>query len=189
MTRRLIALDWLSADGYFADAEGSLDWVYQDQEVEDARHEIGADADTILFGGTTYRIFESMWPRMAKNPDAPEHAKELAEMLTNMRKLVVSKSIKKLDWENSELLEGDLLDGVRSLKQEEGGSIIMFGSGEITKQLADEGLVDQYVFAVCPVVLGDGKSLFKGANRFGFRLLETRTFKSGNVLFHYETDK
>ena len=69
-----------------------------------------------------------------------------------------------------------------TLKQGSGASIVIFGSGTIVQQLTNEGLIDEYVLTVTPVILGTGKSLFKDVNKLNLKLLGTRSFNSGNVL-------
>ena len=74
---------------------------------------------------------------------------------------------------------------MRLLKTEEGPDILIFGSGTIVQQLADEGLIDEYLIVVTPVILGEGKSLFKDVRKLNLELLHARDFKSGNVVLHY----
>ena len=77
-----------------------------------------------------------------------------------------------------------------NMKEQEGGDIAIFGSGTIVQQLADLGLVDEYRLIVNPLVLGNGKPLFKDIkNRLGLKLLTTRVFKNGNVLLCYQPEK
>ena len=64
--------------------------------------------------------------------------------------------------------------------------MVIFGSGTIVRQLTAEGLMDEYLFVVTPVILGAGKSLFKDVKKLDLKLLETKNFKSGNVLLHYK---
>ena len=106
-----------------------------------------------------------------------------------MTKVVFSKTLKEVTWENSKLVKGDVTKEVSKLKQGEGLDIVIFGSGTIVQQLTDEGLIDEYLIAVTPVILGAGKPLFKDVKKINLELLETRNFKSGNVLLHYGTDK
>jgi dihydrofolate reductase len=124
-----------------------------------------------------------------KDPNAPKEMKAVAEELTNMTKIVFSKKLKEAAWENTKLFDGNLVEVVRKLKDEEGSDILIMGSGTIVQQLANEGLIDEYLFIITPVVAGEGKLLFKDANQFGLTLVETKAFKSGNVLLHYELKK
>ncbi|MNH48165.1 hypothetical protein D3C79_1117940 [compost metagenome] len=63
------------------------------------------------------------------------------------------------------------------------------GSGSIVQQLAEAGLIDDYLFIMTPVVAGEGKPLFQHVNQFGLSLVEARAFQSGNVVLHYELKK
>src|SRR3990172_9106801 len=96
-----------------------------------------------------------------------------------------SKTMKEVTWENSKLLHGNLIEEVKKLKQGSGASIVIFGSGTIVQQLSNEGLIDEYVLTVTPVVLGTGKPLFKDVKKLDLKLLGTRSFNSGNVLLRY----
>nr|WP_244527529.1 dihydrofolate reductase family protein [Lihuaxuella thermophila] len=73
---------------------------------------------------------------------------------------------------------------MRQLKNGEGADILIFGSGTIVQQLANEGLIDEYLFILTPVVAGEGKPLFKDVKQFPLTLLGAKAFKSGNVLLH-----
>ena len=90
-----------------------------------------------------------------------------------------------MPWENSRLLHGNLTEEVERLKQGEGTSILVFGSGTIVQQLTDAGLIDEYFIAVTPVVLGKGKQLFREVQKRNLQLKQSRQFESGNVLLRY----
>jgi dihydrofolate reductase len=139
----------------------------------------------MLLGNTTYTLFENSWPPIARDPTAPEAMRDLAEEINRMTKLVFSKTRKEVTWENSKLFPGNLIEEVKKRKQENGTDIIIFGSGSIVQQLANEGLIDEYLLIVTPVVLGTGKPLFKDVNKLNLQLLQARDFKSGNVLLRY----
>jgi dihydrofolate reductase len=77
----------------------------------------------------------------------------------------------------------------KEVKEEKGGNFLIFGSGTIVQQLASEGLIDEYVITVIPVVLGAGKPLFRNIKKFNLTLLKTARFESGTVLLHYGIKK
>jgi dihydrofolate reductase len=106
-----------------------------------------------------------------------------------MTKIVFSKTLTEVTWENSKLVKGNVTEEVRRLKQGKGSGITIFGSGTIVQQLTSEGLIDDYWFIATPVVLGTGKPLFAGVRKLDLELLDTRNFKSGNVVLHYKTRK
>ena len=141
----------------------------------------------LLLGAETYRGFERSWVPRLKDPKAPKELKAVAEELTKMTKLVFSKTLKEVTWENTRLFNGHLIEEITKLKKEKGADIMIMGSGTIVQQLANEGLIDEYVFIVTPVVAGKGKLLFKDVKQFGLKLLSTKTFDSGNILVQYAT--
>jgi dihydrofolate reductase len=102
-------------------------------------------------------------------------------------KYVVSTTLAEddLGWENSSILRG--LDDVRALKEQDGADIVVTGSVSLVRSLITTGLVDEYRLFVYPVVVGEGRTLFRG-NRAELRLIEARPFRSGVVLARYRTD-
>jgi dihydrofolate reductase len=191
--RKVIVFNRVSLDGFYAGADGSIDWFVRDPEVDKyvrdpqgdkAAHEM-MQPDTVLFGRVTYQQFESYWPTVAKDPGAPKEARSMANDLNQMTKVVFSKTLKEVTWENSRLVKGDVTQEVRKIKQGNGPDIIIFGSGTIIQQLASEGLIDEYLILVTPVILGTGKLMFKDVKKFNLKLLKAKDFKSGNVMLHY----
>ena len=155
--RKVIVFNRVSLDGFFAGPKGeSHEWFINDHEVDKAAHKM-MQPDTILFGRKTYQIFENYWPKVATDPNAPKEARSTAEELNDMTKLVFSKTLKEVTWQNSTLMKGNLADEVRKLKQGNGPDMVVFGSGTIVQQLTDEGLIDEYLLVVTPVILGAGK--------------------------------
>jgi dihydrofolate reductase len=191
--RRIVVMNWMSLDGFFAGLNGEIDWIVRDPEVDKALHEPrpdrpeSADSNTMLLGNVTYTMFENSWPQIAKDPKAPEDLHKLADEVIAMTKIVFSRTRQEVTWDNSKLLHGNLLEEVQTLKQGEGTSIIIFGSGTIVQQLTKAGLIDEYLVIVTPVILGKGKPLFLDVNRRNLQLLEARHFNSGNVLLRYES--
>lgn len=185
--RKVIVFNRVSIDGYYAGPNGDIDWFIHDPEVDKAAHEM-MNPDTILFGKVTYQMFESYWPHVAMDPNAPEGARMIANELSQMTKVVFSKTLKEVNWENSKLVNGNFAEEVRKLKEVKGADITIFGSGTIVQQLAQEGLIDEYLLVVTPVVVGAGKPLFKDIKEMKLDLIETRDFRSGIVLLHYRSD-
>lgn len=190
--RKIVMINWISLDGFFAGPSGEIDWILRDPEVDKALHEPtagqteSAGSDTMLLGSITYTMFENSWPQIAKDPNAPEELHKLADEVIGMTKLVFSRTRKEVPWENSKLFHGNLVEEVKKLKQGDGTSIIVFGSGTIVQQLTTARLIDEYYIAVTPVVLGKGKPLFENVEKLNLQLVGARSFKSGNVLLRYE---
>jgi dihydrofolate reductase len=191
--RKVIVFNRVSLDGFYAGADGNIDWFVRDPEVDKfvrdpevdkAGHKL-MQPDTVLFGRVTYQQFEGFWPTVASDPGAPTEARSMANDLNRMTKVVFSKTLKEVNWENSKLVNGEVTQEVRKIKQGNGSDILIFGSGTIVQQLASEGLIDEYLILVTPVILGTGKLMFKDVKKFNLELLKATDFKSGNVLLHY----
>lgn len=202
--RRILAFNHVSADGYFAAADGGLNWVVQDPELDRtimadadraAARGSGPDPGTILFGRRTYEQFESFWPRAlddaktAPSPHGPGRSTEMRGMaiwINAAKKIVFSRTRQDVTWSNSSLLrEFDPL-AIAALKRQSGSDMLIFGSSSITSLLTQHGLIDEYQFIVGPTLLGNGRSLLSGVPQSRrVELLEAKAFPSGNVLLRY----
>lgn len=184
--RRIVAFDNVSADGFFSDLEGSLDWATPDPEVNAYVMGQGAPVDTALFGRVTYEHFEAFWPRAAENASLPADLRAFADSLGAMTKIVYSTTRRGVTWKNSRIEPVLRAADVAQLKRAPGGDIIVFGSGSIVSALADHGLIDEFQFVVNPVYLGQGKSLLATSKKHAsLRLLDAKPFASGNLLLRY----
>src|SRR5436305_1286336 len=110
-------------------------------------------SDVLLLGRRTYEGFAQAWPAITDEAG-------FADRMNSMRKVVVSSTLERPEWTNSTVLAGDPVEGVRALKAEGGGDILLAGSAQLAHTLAPAGLVDEYRLMVFPVVLGAGKRLF-----------------------------
>ena len=185
--RKITVMNRISIDGFFAslnETTWGMDWFISDPEVDKALHASGESA-TLILGGITYRGFERSWVPLLTDPSAPAELKSVAKELTQMTKLVFSKTLKETTWKNTRLFSGNLIEEIRKLKQGPGDDMLIMGSGSIVQQLTQERLIDDYIFIVTPVIAGTGKSMFKDVKQLDLKLLETKSFKSGNVLLHY----
>jgi dihydrofolate reductase len=187
--RKVIMFNRISIDGFFAGPNGeSHEWFINDPKVDKAAHKM-MQPDTVLFGRVTYQIFENHWPKVVKDKKAPKEARATGKELNKIKKLVFSKTLREVTWENSQLIQDNLHEEVRKLKQEDGPDMVIFGSGTIVQQLTDKELIDEYIFVVTPVILGAGKSFFRDVKKLNLKLLKTKDFDSGNIMLHYETDR
>lgn len=185
--RKLVVYNSITLDGYYAGPDGEIDWMMHDPEVEQAAHG-RMNPDTVLFGRETYQMFESFWPQMADNPNAPEGARNMARELNGMTKLVCSSTLTETNWINSRLIRGMLAEEAAKLKQGDGPDITIFGSGSVVRQLAEAGLIDEFLLVVTPVAIGAGRTLFEQVKRCSFKLLYSQSFRSGIVLLHYAVE-
>ena len=144
-------------------------------------------ADALLLGRVTYEMMESAWRRPAVGgwPDWMESWETpFAEAIDGARKYVVSRTLDAVDW-NAELIDGELGETVRGLKQEPGDGLWV-GGVTLPLALADLGLIDEYEFLVHPVIAGRGPTLLAGLReRTRLELVSRREFSSGVVAVRY----
>lgn len=134
--------------------------------------------DALLLGRKTYEIFAAYWP------DQTDFA--IAEKLNSVRKYVASRTLTSVDWTNSMPIEGDVADGVRTIKEAHDETHVI-GSGDLIQTLLRSELVDRINLWLYPIVLGEGKRLFgEGAVPAAMKLVQTAMFPSGTVLLVYE---
>jgi dihydrofolate reductase len=174
-SRRIVMFNWMTANGYFAGADGNLDWVVPDEEQAKAAVDGIPLFDTVLFGRRTYELFEKFWNHplddssTAPDPHHPgqrtlEH-REIAIWLNEMTKWVFSKSLKDVTWKNSRVLHELDPREIETMKSRPGKDMIVFGSGSIVSQLTQHGLIDEYQMVVCPIFLGSGRPLLTGVSK------------------------
>jgi dihydrofolate reductase len=184
--RRLIAFNHVSLDGYFVDKNGDMSWAKADRQDAEWNEYVAENASgggVLVFGRITYELMASFWP----TPFAIENMPEIARGMNSMPKIVFSRTLDHVSWNNTTLAKGDLPMEIRKLKREVGDGMAILGSGSIISQLAQEGLIDEYQIVVNPVILGQGRTMFEGIKEMlSLKLTKTRAFKNCNVLLCYE---
>jgi dihydrofolate reductase len=195
-TRRIVAFDRVSADGYFTAPDGNLDWTVPEPELDKEAAKGLSGTGTILFGRRTYEMFERFWPHALDDSNtAPDpHAvgrrtsetRAMAVWINEAVKVVFSRTLEEVTWKNSRLLHELDPREVEAMKKQPGADIMVFGSGSVVSQLTQHGLVDEYRFVVGPTLLGDGRPLISGLPQSRkLDLLESRAYPSGNVMLRY----
>jgi dihydrofolate reductase len=195
-SQRIVTFDWLTADGYFAGADGNLNWVVPDDDQAKAAATGMTAADSVLFGRRTYELFEGFWRKAlrdsstAPDPHRPgQESKEhraIAVWMNDATKLVFSRTLKEVTWNNARLVRELDVNEIAAMKERPGKTIMIFGSASIVSQLMQRGLIDAYQFVVCPVFLGDGRRLLEGVSKsVKLELLESRKYPSGDVSLRY----
>ncbi|MGB7952985.1 MAG: dihydrofolate reductase family protein, partial [Candidatus Nitrosopolaris sp.] len=102
--------------------------------------------------------------------------------MNNLPKIVFSKTLQEAKWNNSKLVKENIAVEISKMRQQPGKDVVIFGSGSIVSTFMQLGLIDEYRIIVNPVVLGNGKPLFKGINDTqNLKVLKTRMFGSGVV--------
>ncbi|MFI7243009.1 dihydrofolate reductase family protein [Streptomyces qinglanensis] len=177
--RRIVTGLFISADGVVGTPE---QWTFphMTEEVGEVIGGLIAGADTMLLGRTTYEEFAAHWSQQTG---------PMADAFNGMRKLVASQTLTTAGWENSEILDGDLVQRLTELKSTPGRNINTSGSISVVRTLLAAGLLDDLHLMVFPLVLGTGTRLFPDeGKRVEMTLAGTRTFDSGVVHLHYRVD-
>jgi dihydrofolate reductase len=137
-----------------------------------------ARADEFLLGRTTY---ERMFPYWSQVTD-PEELGVTGRQLNNLPKHIVSRTLRSPQWANSSVLDGDVVEAVKALKDKPGGELQVHGSAQLVQTVNQHNLVDEYRLLVFPVVLGTGKRLFGDDTvPTAFKTVENRTTSTGVV--------
>ncbi len=181
--RKVLIFNMVTLDGYFEGPNGSLDWHNVDEEFNEFAIEQINTVDVLIFGRVTYEVMASYWP----TPEAIANDPIIAGKMNSTPKIVFSKTLSNVKWENTRLINGNVAEEISKLKQQPGRDLIIFGSSDLAVSFIEYGLIDEYRIMVNPVLLGSGRPLFKGIHhQHNLKLLKTRTFNSGNVLLYYQ---
>ncbi len=185
--RRVVQFMHVSLDGFVAGPEGQMDWIKVDEEIFDYAAERTDASDTALYGRVTFDMMEGYWPTAADQPNASKHDIHHARWYSNVRKVVISKTLKGKNLKNTRIISDNIASEVQKLKQGSGKEIIIFGSPSASHLLMQEGLIDDIWIFINPVLLGTGIPLFKNiGERVDLKLLKTHTFQNGVLCLHYE---
>jgi len=135
-------------------------------------------SEALLLGRRTYEWFAARWP---------SRSGELADRLNSLPKYVVSSTLEEPDWNNSTVLDGDVVDAVSTLKQEIKGEIAVPGSSQLVRMLLEHDLADELRLKVFPIVLGDGERLFgETSAKKPLRLVDSKTVDDDVAVLTYE---
>jgi dihydrofolate reductase len=189
--RELVVLTFLTLDGVMQapggpeeDPDGGFEhggWSagYWDEQIETAMGEAMSGPFDLVLGRKTYEIFAAYWP----HTDGP-----FADVLNTATKHVASTTLKELEWQNSELIEGDVPEGVRALKEQDGPELQVHGSANLIQTLLEHGLVDEFRLKIYPLVLGKAKRLFDGGTvPAGLELVSSQVSSSGVIIATYRS--
>ena len=182
--RRIVVTEFMSIDGVIEDPGGSEGsphggWAFK-FESGDEGNKFKLDetlaADGLLLGRITYEGFAKAWPTI-------EDEAGFADKMNGMPKYVASSTLTDPEWNNSQVIEGDVAEAAAALKEEDGGDILVAGSGQLVRTLLEHDLVDEVRLMIYPVVLGGGKKLFEqGTKMSAFELAESRPVGDDGVL-------
>jgi len=169
--------------------DGCVDHTKQvaDDETHEYFTDLLSEVDLGVFGRITYQLMVPFWPEVAKNQSMDKASNEFAKAFDSINKIVFSRTLDSAEDKNTRIIRTNLRDEILKLKQEQGKSILL-GGVSIPSQLIELGLVDEYRFVVCPIVVGEGRRLWDGVSlpeRLQLKLVESKIFKSGCVALRY----
>jgi dihydrofolate reductase len=191
--RKLVTVTFVTLDGVMQapggpgedDADGfkSGGWSvnYWDDLMGQVMGETFAKNPELLLGRKTYDIFAGYWPNHADEPGA--------DGLNNARKYVVSRTLDRVDWNNSTLIKGDVVKEIARLKELDAPELQVHGSSNLIQTLLKHNLIDEMHLWIFPVSVGNGKRFFgEGTNPSGFKLLESKAASTGVIIATYGQD-
>jgi dihydrofolate reductase len=175
----------VSIDGYFSDGTPDMRWAHPGNEDTEWNAYVEANVKSdglLLFGRATYDLMASFWPTAAANEMDPV----IANAMNAAEKIVFSRKMKKADWENTRVINDNIISAIKKLKAESTKTLVILGSGNIIAQLVSAGIIDRYQIVISPIILGRGRTMFEGVEeKINLKLESTRAFKNGNVLLDY----
>jgi dihydrofolate reductase len=184
---RISVFNHITVDGFFAGPHGEIDWfkfITSDDDWNAYTHQQAGTEATLIFGRTTYEMMKSYWP----TADAIKTDPGMANAVNKSPKVVFSKTLQRLEegpnWKRLTLLHEIVPKDIRRLA--EAGDMTILGSGTIVSQFAKLDLIDEYLLASVPIILGSGKSMFADVDTKNLDLVEARAFDNGIVLLHYQ---
>ncbi len=175
--RKIIVAAEVSMDGVVNNPEMFPEiFKYHIEDVQEYLDNLLYSSDALLLGRLTYEGFANVWPTRTG---------KMADYINKMPKHVASRTLKEpLSW-NSTLIQGDVVEELRKLKQMDGRDMVQYGVGELTQTMLDHGLVDRFQLLVFPFTFGKGGRWFDGMDIKRFKLIECKTYKSGAILMQY----
>jgi dihydrofolate reductase len=182
---RLVVSEFVSLDGIMEDPGGAEGYEHAGWHFRSWADEIGAikkdelfASDALLLGRRTYEGFAAAWPTV-------KDEEGFADRMNSLPKYVVSSTLDTLEWNNSHLLEGEVIEEVTKLKKQPGNDLLIGGSATLVQELARHNLVDLYRLAVHPVALGTGKRLF-GDVHINLELVDQQPTPNGVIFLSYQ---
>jgi dihydrofolate reductase len=180
--RKIKSNFFISLDGV-VESPDKWHFPYFDDEMGAAVGAGFATTDAMLMGRVLYDEWATYWPENADQP--------FGDVMNSMKKYVVSDSLETADWQNSEIVSGDVAQKLADIKAQEGGDISMSGSATTVRWLLREGLLDELNLLVHPIVVGDGLARLFPPDEptTPLELASSETFKSGVLNLTYASAK
>jgi dihydrofolate reductase len=184
--RKIIVTEFITLDGVIEapggdetrHPHGGWQREYTHKETEKYKIDELSSVDALLLGKNTYELFAGFWPTQT--------GAGFADPINKLPKYVVSRSLQKVEWNNSHLLR-DVAKDVAELKKSDGGNILVYGSGTLVKALLHHDLVDELRLIVYPISLGGGLRIFDDNRELKkFKLNYSRAVDNGALILEYQ---
>ena len=179
--RQLINSTYITLDGV---VEGPHRWPSLKAGTSGEGDRIQTDlletCDIVLMGRRTYDVFAPAWMSRSGDP--------YSDRINTMRKMVVSTTLTDPQWANTEVVAGDVVARVRKLKDEDGGHIVQYGFGDVSRLLLDDGLFDQLQLWIHPQLVGPNDAadlLYRTGTAATFELVDSQVLSNGIILATY----
>lgn len=179
--RRVVAAEYVSLDGVMENPA----WTgpFFNDELAKFQNDQLFRSDALLLGRVTYQGFAASWPAMEETEG------DFAVRMNTLPKHVATTTLRSLEW-NASPIQGDVPTAVAELKRQPGDDILIYGSCELVRTLAQRNLIDEYRLMVNPVIVGKGKRLFDGVSDVpALKLTDTVTTSTGVVALVYEAGR
>jgi len=176
---KIVNSTFVSLDGVINHME-RWHFDYVDAETDALALEQLRASDALLMGRHTYEAYAGVWPGLDS---------EVADRINAMTKYVASTTLQSVEWENTTILDGDLIEAVTKLKEDPGRDILMHGYGPVAQSLVRHGLLDELVLWVHPELAGIGTAddvVLTQDLAAHLALLDARPLASGVVVLHYQ---
>jgi len=183
---RIIVTEFVSLDGVIEAPGGGEDykhagWTFTINRGEEGNHfklKETFDSEALLLGRVTYEGFAGAWP---------SREGDFADKFNSMPKYVVSSTLKKAEWNNSTILNGNVTEEITNLKKKLKGNIVVHGSARLVQALVANDLMDELRLMVFPVILGSGKKLFTEMDqKKSMKLIRSQTVGDGVEILIYQ---
>jgi len=177
----------MSVDGLISGLNNEMDWMTFNwsDDIKKYVEEITKPVDTILLGKNLAMGFIPHWAAVANDKNNPEQ--EAGVIYTQTPKIVFSKTLTKSEWENTEVENGDFVQKINALKQQEGKDLIVYGGGKFVSSLIKEKLIDELHLFINPAILGQGMPIFQDVETMQkLNLVSSKHFDCGIIVLVYK---
>ncbi len=178
--RKVILSMMISADGYIEGNDPEYNWHIWDNEMAVYMMDFFTTVDTFIYGRKSYESMIAYWPNLSD---------EFANVMNQTKKLVFSRTLEKVSW-NAELIKDNVVEEIQKQKRQVGKNLVLFAGADLAETFIKNNLIDEFRLIVNPVLLGDGKQMFKKMSQSKRLILkESKQFNCGNIILIYEPSK